>query len=211
MAALDFKCRHFHQHSAGEMGQDFQKQTPTTNLLSRAQHIPSIQEDVAGGEKNKEKRDREKSNNLDDGARTETGRADVIASFLPLMLLLLTPATKEVVEAPKHAIATALVVCSVRLNVCVCKRLQFLHGICGSFFLLLLLLPPSPSPTVLSLPCWLPRLTISGLRILAPPNARAPTILPYLPFELLDNLRFRHRRYGRPAGNKEPYHYYCSP
>jgi hypothetical protein len=60
VAALDFKCRHFHQHSAGEMGQDFQKQTPTTNLLSRAQHIPSIQEDVAGGEKNKEKKDREK-------------------------------------------------------------------------------------------------------------------------------------------------------
>jgi hypothetical protein len=151
VAALDFKCRHFQQHSAGEMGQDFQKQTTTTNLLSRAQHIPSIQEDVARGEKNKEKRDREKqterkSNNFDDGARTETGRADVIASFLPLMLLLLTPATKEVVEAPKHAIATALVVCSVRLNVCVCKRLQFLHGNCGSFFLLLLLLPLPPHP-----------------------------------------------------------------
>jgi hypothetical protein len=141
------------------MGQDFQKQTTTTNLLSRAQHIPSIQEDVARGEKNKEKRDREKqterkSNNLDDGARTDTGRADVIASFLPLMLLLLTPATKEVVEAPKHAIATALVVCSVRLNVCVCKRLQFLHGNCGSFFLLLLLpLPPHPQYSLCHVGC----------------------------------------------------------
>jgi hypothetical protein len=59
VAALDFKCRHFQQHSAGEMAQDFQKQTTTTNLLTRAQHIPSILEDVAGGEKNKEKRDRE--------------------------------------------------------------------------------------------------------------------------------------------------------
>jgi hypothetical protein len=155
VAALDFKCRHFQQHSAGEMGQDFQKQTTTTNLLSRDStslaYKKMWREEKKTKKKDREKQTERKSNNLDDGARTETGRADVIASFLPLMLLLLTPATKEVVEAPKHAIATALVVCSVRLNVCVCKRLQFLHGNCGFFFLpflllLLLLLLPLPLP-----------------------------------------------------------------